>query len=115
VAQVIWSEPAIHEFERIVDVIAMENPIAAQRWAVRLSRNVDKLEYFPELGRPLAELPGQSVRELLVAPCRVIYGHDGGRVHILHLIRYEQYLDMHTLLGMVTEDDEPYPILSATP
>jgi toxin ParE1/3/4 len=108
-AQVIWSDPAIQEFERIVDVIALENPIAARKWAVRLSRNVDKLESFPDLGRPIAELVGQPFRELLVAPCRVIYGHDGGKVHILHLIRYEQYLDIHTLLGTVTEDDEPYP------
>lgn len=108
-AQVIWSDPAIQEFERIVDVIALENPIAARRWAVRISRSVDKLETFPELGHPNRALVGQTFRELLVPPCRVIYGYDGGRVHILHVIRYEQYLDLHTILGMVTEDDEPYP------
>lgn len=30
-------------------------------------------------------------------------------VRILHLRRFEQYFDAELILGMVTEDDEPYP------
>lgn len=30
-------------------------------------------------------------------------------VRILHLRRFEQYFDSELILGMVTEDDEPYP------
>jgi molybdopterin-guanine dinucleotide biosynthesis protein A len=41
----------------------------------------------------LPELEGWRYRQLLEKPCRVIYRHEKGVVHILHVVRGERLLD----------------------
>lgn len=109
-AKVIWMDPALHDFHRILESIENENPIAASKWAIRVTRSVDRLQLFPEMGRQVPEFQDDLCRELIVAPCRIMHKvNEKEEVRILHLRRFEQYFDSELILGMVTEDDEPYP------
>lgn len=92
-AEVIWTEPALSDLEAIADYIALDNPAAARALVQRVVEHVDQLADHPLSGSKLPEFEGWRYRQILEAPCRVIYRHEKGRVHILHAVRGERLLD----------------------
>ena len=63
--QVTWRARALADVRRIVQYIATDNPVAAQRVGRELLLAGDSLTLFPRRGRP-GRLPG--TRELVVMP-----------------------------------------------
>ena len=96
-AQLIWTEPALHDLDDLAGYIAMDNPIAASRLVKKVIERVDRLERFPHSGKEPQELPGTSYREIVVSPCRIFYRFDGKAVFIVHAMREEQQLDRFLL------------------
>ncbi|MEO6081002.1 MAG: type II toxin-antitoxin system RelE/ParE family toxin [Steroidobacteraceae bacterium] len=96
-AEVIWTEPASGDIEAIADYIALDNPIAAKAFFRRVSEHVDQLADHPLSGSKLPEFKGWHYRQIVEPPCRVIYRHEKGRVHILHVVRGERLLDQALL------------------
>ena len=47
-----WTRPALADLEAIGDIIARDNPVAAEQIVVRLAASVDALRDHPNLGRP---------------------------------------------------------------
>ena len=92
-AEVIWSEPALADLDAIADYIALENPSAARDLIRRVFAHVDQLAEHPLSGPRLPELPGWRYRQIVEPPCRIIYRHDNGSVHIVHVLRGERLLD----------------------
>ena len=92
-AEVIWTEPALSDLDAIADYIALENPVAAADLVGRVFSHVGQLADHPLSGPKLPELPGWRYRQIVEPPCRVIYRHDKGAVHILHVIRVERLLE----------------------
>lgn len=98
-AEIIWTEPTLSDLEAIADYIALDNPDAASALIQRVLKHVDQLDAHPLSGSKLPELEGWRYRQIVEPPCRAIYRHEKGRVHILHVLRGERLLDQTLLSG----------------
>ena len=92
-AEVVWTEPALSDLEAVADYIALDNPAAARALVQRILEHVGQLADHPLSGSKLPELEGWRYRQIVEPPCRAIYRHEKGRVHILHVVRGERLLD----------------------
>lgn len=84
--EVLWSEVAIQDLERIVDFIEREAPMAAQRIFDEVAERSRALEALPFRGRVVPELARYEVttyRELIIPPYRLMYRIDGNRVLVV--------------------------------
>lgn len=91
-AEIVWSEPALSDLEAIADYIALENPGAASALVSRVFDHVEQLSDHPESGSRPPELKRSRYRQIVEAPCRIFYRHDGHKVYILHVMRFERLL-----------------------
>lgn len=91
-AEVIWTEPALHELDAIAEYIALDKPAAARRLVGDILGKTGRLEAFPQSGRIPPELPGSVYREVVIPPCRIFYREDGLRVLVLYVMREERQL-----------------------
>lgn len=96
-AEVIWTEPALHELDSIAEYIALDNVVAASALVEEVFGKIQRLEKFPQSGRIPPELPNSIYREVVVPPCRVFYREEGGRVFILYIMREERQLRTYML------------------
>ena len=74
--KVIWTDEAITDLRQLVARIAEDNPTAAVKFGEELIRKSMLLAEHPRLGRVLRGQEGESLRELIVRPYRVIYEID---------------------------------------
>ena len=91
-AQVIWTEPALTDLDRIADYIALDDVDAARRLVRRVFEHVAQLKHWPARGSRPPDLKGRRYRQIVEPPCRAFYRVDGPRVYILHVMRSEQRL-----------------------
>ena len=91
-AEIVWSEPALSDLEAIADYIALENPAAAAQLVALILAHVEQLADHPESGSRPQELKRSRYRQIVEPACRVFYRHDGQRVFVLHVMRYERLL-----------------------
>lgn len=91
-AEIIWSEPALSDLDAVADYIALENPVAASELVKRIFGHVEQLVDHPESGSRPRELERSRYRQIVEPPCRIFYRHDGHKVFILHVIRFERLL-----------------------
>lgn len=64
---------AADQLEAKIAQIEVDHPSAAPVWVERIVGTVDTLEHFPLRGRPFHESLDGPVRELVIAPYRVLY------------------------------------------
>lgn len=88
-ATVIWSDPALEDLERILDYISLDNPEAAQEVVTQILSYVEQLESHPQLGKRIESITGESYRQLIYRPCKMIYRIDDEFIYILHVQRLE--------------------------
>jgi toxin ParE1/3/4 len=84
--EVLWAETAIRDLEQIVDFIAQEAPLAAQRLFDDIAEKSRALESLPRRGRVVPELARFEIatyRELVVRSFRLLYRIDGKRVLVV--------------------------------
>lgn len=86
-AQIIWSEPALHDLDAIADYIALDNPSAAQALVRRVFQHIDNLETHPEMGAKPPEPEAWRYRQIVEPPCRIFYRLQGEIVYIVHVMR----------------------------
>lgn len=91
-AEIVWSEPALSDLDAIADYIALENAAAASELVKRVFGHVEQLADHPESGSRPKELARSRYRQIVEPPCRILYRHDGDKVFILHVIRFERLL-----------------------
>ncbi|MBT4444120.1 MAG: type II toxin-antitoxin system RelE/ParE family toxin [Oceanospirillaceae bacterium] len=95
-AEVIWTEPALHNLNEIAEYIALNNSAAAKALVQTVFDKVTRLERHPQSGKIPVELPNFRYRELVINPCRVFYKIEHERVYIIHVMRQE--MDMRKFL-----------------
>lgn len=80
--KLVIAEPAAQDLAAIVDHVALDDPVAAERVFRGIVRAAERLTDFPALGRP-GRHPGS--RELIVAglPYLIVYQAGAGTVTIL--------------------------------
>ena len=96
-AEIIWTEPALHELDALAEYVALDNPEAASHLVEEVFDKVERLENFPQSGRVPPELPNSVYREVVVPPCRIFYREDDKRVLILYVMREERQLRAYML------------------
>ena len=87
--QVLWTEAARLDLERIVEFIAEENPANALAALARVERRCQALAVLPERGRIVPELSAVNLpgyRELIEGPWRIVHRHDADRVHVTAIL-----------------------------
>jgi toxin ParE1/3/4 len=91
-AEIIWTEPSLRNFEDIASYIAISNPTAAKKLVAKIFSKIERLDNHPLSGRKPPELLNLNYREILVNPCRVFYKYENDLVYILYIMRQEQDL-----------------------
>ncbi len=91
-AQIIWTEPALMDLNKIAEYIALDKPSAASHLVQKVFSKTERLEEFPESGRKPPELKKSRYKEIIVDPCRIYYRIEKDKVYILYVMRSERKL-----------------------
>ena len=78
-ARVTVARPATERLREIHRFIAQDSPAAAVRMIRRIRAGVRLLAQHPEQGRVVPEYGDPAIRELIVAPYRVVYRYSADR------------------------------------
>lgn len=103
-AQIIWTEPALLDLNKIAEYIALDKPNAASQLVQKVFSIIERLEEFPESGRTPPEFKKSRYREIIVNPCRIFYRIESEEIYILYVMRSEKQLRKY-LLSARTEDN----------
>jgi addiction module RelE/StbE family toxin len=93
---VIWSQRAAKDLERIIEYIADDSPSDALRIFSKIRAKASGLRVFPERGRVVPELQDQGIRqyrELIIAPWRLLYRISGKSVYVVTVIDSRQNIE----------------------
>jgi len=98
-AKLIWTDKAVSDLERIYDFIAVDSPFYARAQIQRILRSAQRLQEFPESGRPLPELPHYPHKEMIIGSYRLIhrYDQDSATVFILTVVHSARLLQERML------------------
>jgi len=96
-AQIIWTEPALLDLNKIAEYIALDKPSAASHLVQKVFSKTERLEEFPESGRKPPELKKSRYKEIIVDPCRIFYRAEKDKVYILYVMRSERKLRKYLL------------------
>jgi toxin ParE1/3/4 len=102
--EVIWSEVAVRDLERIVEDIADDSSINAERVLDRLEHAAESLSTLPVRGRVVPELKRlevTSIRELVVRPWRLVYRIGTKQVLVVGVFDSRRDLEL-VLLARIT-------------
>jgi toxin ParE1/3/4 len=83
---------AAEDLEQVAEYIARDKPDAAANFVQMVMKSIDQLEDFPFKGRIVPEFQREHYREIIVAPCRIIYTPVSDAVIVLRIIRGERQL-----------------------
>ncbi len=103
-AQLIWTEPALQDVEKIAEYIALDNIRAAQKLVKMIIDGVERLEKHPYSGRRPPEFKKNLYREIIIGPCRIFYKVNNNKVCILYVMRGERKLRKYLLEERRKED-----------
>jgi plasmid stabilization system protein ParE len=69
---VLWTETALADLRSLVEYIAADHPPAARKMGERLIAAVENLVEYPRRARVVPEYSRESLREVIVAPYRIV-------------------------------------------
>lgn len=98
-AEIIWTIPALNDLETILEYIALDDPLAANRFAKRVFEETDRLKLFPLSGSVPKELHGTKYRKLVVSPIVIYHRKEKKQVYIVHVSRGEVKFRLGDILG----------------
>ncbi len=90
--KIVWSPLAIERASEIVDYIALDKPLAAEKWIQTVFSKVDHLRLSPEMGRIIPEINDPFFRELIYGNYRIIYHIETKQISILTIRHGKQIL-----------------------
>jgi plasmid stabilization system protein ParE len=83
---VIWSEPAKADLHAIHDFIANNSPYYAKKVAQDIRQKTDVLNELPKMGKKVAEVNDEAIRELSLYSYRIIYEVKPQQAEVLAII-----------------------------
>jgi addiction module RelE/StbE family toxin len=87
VTSVTWSPQSLRDVESIRTFISQDSATYAELVVRRIVAAVERLHAFPESGRVVPERNVPEIREVIVAPYRVVYRLREGTVEIATVFR----------------------------
>ena len=70
-AKVVWTEPALSDLHGIIEYIAKDSAIYAERFGARVVQAPRVLQNSPFMGRMVPEFNDPSIRELIYGSYRI--------------------------------------------
>ena len=99
-----WSHRAQADIRDLKSYIAKDSPYYARQFTERVIASVEKLEEFPEIGRPVPEAEGRDdVRELIYQGYRIIYCTIPERIVIVTIL--------HGSRNLAAKDIKPWDVV----
>ena len=74
--RLVWTETALADLRDIVRYIARDDRHVAKRFGDLIVTKVRSLKTFPRVGRIVPEYREERMRELILAPYRIVYEID---------------------------------------
>ena len=90
--KIVWSPLAVERASEIVDYIAKDKPLAAEKWIQTVFSKVEQLRLNPEIGRIVPEINARQFRELIYGNYRIIYHIERKKISILTIRHGKQIL-----------------------
>lgn len=103
-AQVIWTEAATRDLDRIVSHVAADSALNAERALDKLERAAANLATAAGRGRVVPELQRIEVttyRELVVTQWRIVYRPGRSRVHVMAVLDSRRDLELVLLARLL--------------
>jgi plasmid stabilization system protein ParE len=97
--EVVWTEPALSDLHEIVNHVAKDSPVYAQRLGMRIGQAPRKLAEFPKCGRMVPEFNDQTIRELIYGAYRIIYVVRSQTCYVVTVIHGSRDLLRHLTPG----------------
>lgn len=97
--KIIWSPLAIDRASEIAQYIALDKPIAAEKWINTLFSKVKQLTLSPKGGRVVPEIGNEQFRELIYGNYRIIYRIEKKQATILTIRHGKQILPVEDILA----------------
>lgn len=83
--QITWTESAGNDLIDIKEYISLDSELQAELFIEALYTKVQVLSKFPEIGKPVPELPETNYRELLFKRYRIIYRFSENEAFIISI------------------------------
>lgn len=102
----VWSGVAQRDLTRIIEYIAEDSPVNARHAFRRIKKTAENLFHSPARGRVVPELKEQGVtqyRELIVAPCRIMYRIAEKNVLVLSMVDSRRNVEEILLKRLIDE------------
>lgn len=80
---IIWTENALQDINSIAVFISNDSEFYAKQFVRKIINATIKLETFPEIGKPLPELPQSDYKEILFKKYRIIYRIASESIYII--------------------------------
>ncbi|HQL75179.1 MAG TPA: type II toxin-antitoxin system RelE/ParE family toxin [Phycisphaerae bacterium] len=80
--KIVWSQTAVEDFKEIVEFISLDDPSSAASLAGRILTRIQRAAELPLSNRLVPEKGGESVRESILRPYRIVYQVDDARAAI---------------------------------
>ena len=90
--KIVWSPLAVERASEIVDYIAQDKPMAADKWIHTVFSKVYQLRSNPEIGRIVPEINERQFRELIYGNYRITYHIEARQISILTIRHGKQIL-----------------------
>jgi toxin ParE1/3/4 len=90
--KLVWSPLAVERASEIVDYIAQDKPLAANKWIHTVFSKVEQLRSNPEIGRIVPEINEHQFRELIYGNYQIIYRIETKQISILTIRHGKQIL-----------------------
>jgi len=83
---VIWTEPARTDLRSIHDFIARDSKFYAKKVVQSIREKTDILEKLPSIGKKVAEIDDENIKELSLYSYRIIYETRSEKVFVLAVV-----------------------------
>lgn len=89
--QLIYTQEAIEDLQRLRSFISEQNPVSAKHIAQELIRRIKSLQNMPMMGRPVSSAPDPEViRDMVFGNCTVRYAIHAQTLAILKVWHHRE-------------------------
>ena len=87
-----WSLRSLSDLEAIEQLIAQDDPVAANRWVMKLSAAAERAAKLPKAGRVVPEKRRDDIREVRLKTYRVVYAVRANGIVVLTIFEGHKLL-----------------------
>ena len=89
--QIIYTQEAIEDLQRLRNFIAKNNPVSAQRIAKELIKRIQTLQSMPMMGRAVPSAPNPDIiRDMIFENCTIRYAIHAQTLAILRIWHHDE-------------------------